>query len=123
MLAGLTWLLIFQCIGEVTVRLLQWPIPGPVLGMVLLLLTLHLRGGEVKEEWRQAAQGLLSHLSLLFVPAGVGVMLYWRQITQEWLAICVALVVSTLLALLCTAYTMQWLMRRRTTLSAEKDTP
>ena len=59
-----------------------------------------------------AADGLARHLSLLFVPAGVGVMLHLHRIADEWFAIVVALVVSTLLALAATAWTFQVLSRR-----------
>ena len=72
MIAALTILLLFQLAGEVLVQLSGLPVPGPVIGMVLLFLALALRGS-VSEDLRNTSQTLLSHLSLLFVPAGVGV--------------------------------------------------
>ena len=70
---GMTVLLVFQLLGEVGVRSLDIPVPGPVAGMLLLLLALIVRRG-VPLALDRSASGLLSHLSLLFVPAGVGLM-------------------------------------------------
>jgi holin-like protein len=110
-LAGCTWLLVFQCLGEAVVRLAGWTLPGPVLGMALLFVVLVVRG-PVPEALAAAADGLARHLSLLFVPAGVGVMLYVRQLADEWIPIAVALVVSTALAIAATAVVFAWLSRR-----------
>ena len=59
-----------------------------------------------------AADGLAKHLSLLFVPAGVGVMLHAARLVDEGAALAVALVASTVLALAATGLTFQWLLRR-----------
>ena len=139
LLTGLTWLLVFQCIGEVLVRATGAPVPGPVVGMVLLFALLRWRAtrggrgaasaamatGASPEPARPnlpaaaepaglavAADGLLKHLSLLFVPAGVGVMLHAARLADEWLAIAVALVASTVAAIAATALTMRALMPR-----------
>jgi holin-like protein len=111
-LAGCTWLLVFQCAGEALVRLAGWAIPGPVVGMGLLFAVLAWRGA-IPDALAAAADGLARHLSLLFVPAGVGVMLYARQLADEWVPIAVALVVSTALAIATAALVFQWLARRR----------
>lgn len=112
MLAGLTWLLVFQCLGEALVRLVGLPVPGPVMGMLLLFVALRARE-TIPEALGGAANGLLQHLSLLFVPAGVGVMLHFGRIGQEWLAIAASLVVSTVLAIAVTAVVMRALIRRQ----------
>ena len=109
-LNGITLLLIYQLIGEVSARLLKLPIPGPVLGMLLLFISLLIRDS-LAETIETATSALLSHLSLLFVPAGVGVMVHWGRIGQDWLPITVALVLSTLLSLGLTALFMQVLIR------------
>jgi holin-like protein len=75
MLGTLTWLLLFQLVGEVTVRWLKLPLPGSVVGMVLLFAVLVLRGG-VPEHLRAASHTLLQHLMLLLVPATTAVMLH-----------------------------------------------
>lgn len=110
MLESLTLLLACQLVGEVVVRYVGLPIPGPVLGMVLLFVGLLIRRG-VPAPLQQTATGLLSHLSLLFVPAGVGVMLHVARIQDAWLAIGAALVGSTLIAVAVTAAAMLILAR------------
>ena len=112
LLAGFTWLLVFQCIGEAVSRGAQLPIPGPVLGMALLLAFLLMRP-RVGESLSVAADGLARHLSLLFVPAGAGVMLHVAQIEAEWAPIAAAIAISTVLAIASTALTFQWLVRRQ----------
>jgi holin-like protein len=111
MLAGLTWLLVFQCLGEALVRLAGLPVPGPVVGMLLLFVALRVKG-RTPAAVDGAATGLLQHLSLLFVPAGVGVMLHFGRLADEWLALVVALVLSTVLAIGVTAVVMRALLRR-----------
>ena len=111
MIPALATLLVFQLLGEAAVLLTGAPVPGPVVGLALLLLALLLRPRSV-EAIKPTAQGLLQHLSLLFVPAGVGVM-HLQRLGDEALAIGVALVLSTLLGLAAAAGTMLWLMRRQ----------
>jgi holin-like protein len=102
---GLAILLVYQLIGEITTRFLDLPVPGPVLGMLLLFLTLLLRGGSTGA-MDTAADGLLSHLSLLFVPAGVGMMVHFDRIAGEWLPIVAALLVSAVVTMVVTAGVM-----------------
>jgi holin-like protein len=110
MLAALTVLLVYQLIGEALVQLLDLPVPGPVVGMLLLFVTLLLRG-EAPESLRSTSNALLGHLSLLFVPAGVGVMLHFHRLAAEWLPIVVALVASTVITIGVTALVMRALQR------------
>lgn len=105
MLNGITILLIYQLVGEVIVRYLSMPVPGPVLGMILLFLTIALRGG-VSGSLDSASAALLRHLSLLFVPAGVGMMTHFDRIAQEWWPITITLLLSTLVTLFVTALSM-----------------
>lgn len=109
-LHGISILLGFQFLGELLVRLLGWPLPGPVLGMGLLLLSLGIFKGLLKHI-QDAAQDLLSHLALLFVPAGVGVLLYLELIHKHWLALLLTLILSTLITLVTTAAIMALFMR------------
>lgn len=110
MLRGITLLLVFQLAGEVIGRVLALPIPGPVIGLALLFAALAWRGG-APDDVRDTATRLLQHLSLLFVPAGVGVMVHASRIAEEWVPIVVALVVSTWLTIAVTALTMRRLLQ------------
>jgi holin-like protein len=110
MLGALTVLLVYQLVGEVLVQLTGLPVPGPVVGMLLLFITLIIRKG-APDVLRATSQQLLSHLSLLFVPAGVGVMLHFGRLGDEWLALAVALVASTVITIGITALVMRVLQR------------
>jgi holin-like protein len=112
MIAAMTVLLVYQLVGEIAVVAFRLPVPGPVVGMALLFVSLMVRG-TVSEDLRDTAQGLLRHLSLLFVPAGVGVMAHLHRLTREWLPISVSLVFSTLLTIAVTALVMRALLARR----------
>lgn len=111
MLAALTTLLLFQLIGEVFARALNLSVPGPVIGMLLLFFTLWWRGGP-GQELRETGQTLLQHLSLLFVPAGTGIMVHLHRVADEWQALALSLLVSTTAALAVTALVMKFAMPR-----------
>ena len=108
MLASITLLLLCQLVGETTVRLLGVPLPGPVVGMVILFVGLVVKGG-IPDGLDAVAKTLLGNLALLFVPASVGVMVHLRTIATEALPISVALVVSTLVTVAVTGKLMQGL--------------
>lgn len=116
MLNYLTLILICQLAGELLVRGTGAPLPGPVVGMVLLFCFLVWRGF-VPDRLAAIGDGLLRNLSLLFVPAGVGIMLHFRLIGDDWMAIGIALVASTVLTVCVTAWIMVWLSR----MSASRD--
>lgn len=105
-----TILLICQLIGEVITRLFQWSVPGPVLGMVILFCALLVRGN-VPEEMNIVTSGLLQNLSLLFVPAGVGVMLHAQLLARNWAALSLALVLSAAITIAVTGLVMRWAAR------------
>lgn len=111
MLGAITILLIYQLAGEVITRGFGLPIPGPVLGMALLFATLIVRKG-VGDAMRNTSNGLLQHLSLLFVPAGTGVMLHFQRLANEWLALLVALAGSTMLSIALSALVLKALSSR-----------
>jgi len=88
------------------------PIPGTVLGMILLLLLL-LTGIIKLEMIEEVSQFLLEHLVFLFVPAGVGIVSQLNIIKAEWLPILIIMIISTALAILSTAMTIQGLRRNK----------
>ena len=88
------------------------PIPGPVLGMALLAAFYIVRKREPGTAMQKTANGLLTWLGLLFVPAGVGIVANLALLRAAWLPITVALIVSTLLTMIITAWTMHRFARR-----------
>ncbi|PZW41045.1 holin-like protein [Humitalea rosea] len=112
MIAGLTTLLACQLAGELLARAFGLPVPGPVVGMVLLFAALMLRRRPVPAGLNTTADGLLANLGLLFVPAGVGVVLYLPLLAREGPAIALAVVGGTLLTIAATGRLAQALLRR-----------
>jgi holin-like protein len=110
-LRGLAWLLALQSLGEIVSRGLHLPVPGPVVGMGLLVLALQWE--PVRRPVEVAAGFLLSHLSLLFVPVGVGVMSHWALVSQFGGRMLLVIVVSTWMGLGITAATLRRLDARR----------
>ncbi|MBK9442304.1 MAG: CidA/LrgA family protein [Comamonadaceae bacterium] len=103
---GLAWLLAMQSLGELLSRGLALPFPGPVIGMLLLLLALQLP--MVREPVAACASFLLSHLSLLFVPVGVGVMTHLDLLGQYGVRMLAVVVLSTWIGLAATALVLKY---------------
>ncbi len=97
-------LLTCQLAGEAAARVLMIPLPGPVIGM-LLMLAFVVASGRFAEFLRPTAQAILANLSLLFVPAGVGVVGHISTLGGQAVALLIAVVVSTLLAIAAGALT------------------
>ena len=110
MIAAMAVLLGLQLMGEVVVQLSGLPIPGPVVGMVLLFIGLRWRES-LPDALRTAAETLLSHLSLLFIPAGVGIIQHGARLVDEWQALLAAIVLSTLITVAVTALVMRLVIR------------
>ena len=108
MAIGLAILLAAQLIGEVIVRLAGVPVPGPVVGMVLVVVGLEFWPG-LREAIEPTATTLLTVLTLLFVPAGVGVVGHLDMPALELMGILVALVGSTVAAIVVAARVFGWL--------------
>src|ERR1700694_4277506 len=113
MIASLSLILLCQLIGEVFVRGLGLPMPGPVVGLLLLLLLLLARDRFVMlargplqgDGGEDASRGLLAHLSLLFVPAGVGVVQKLDLVAAHGIAVVAVLAISVVVTLLVTVAT------------------
>ena len=113
LLRGLTWLILFQLLGTGLQVLWLRAVPAPIIGMLLLLGFLLLRG-EVPAPVEQASNGLLQYLPLILVPPAVGVMAYGAELRSFGLGIGLTLVLSLLLALPLCGWLMQRQLRRRT---------
>jgi len=109
MIAAFALILVCQLFGEVVSELFDLPVPGPVIGLVLLFLGLLIKRNPPKV-LTDAADNLLIHFSLLFVPAGVGVVTQIDRLKGDWLPIAAALIISTLLAMVLTALLMSKLL-------------
>ncbi len=106
MITGLFYILLFMFIGEAVKYMLNLPIPGNVIGMVLIFVALKYK--IVKYEAVKAtAHGLTRHLALFFIPPGVGLMLYFDLLKQYWLSITCASIASTLLVMAVTGLLFQ----------------
>ena len=113
MIPAVTALLVCQLAGEVIARTLALPVPGPVIGMVLLFLALLLRGQEAPAPFAATADGLLNNLGLLFVPAGVGVVLHLPLLARDWAPLSLAVLAGTLAAIAASGRIAQALLRGR----------
>lgn len=111
MIAGLTWLLAFQVLGEVLVRLLDVTVPGPVAGMLLLFVFLRVRRYGDEGSIVRAGSALLRHLQLFFVPAGVGIVVYLAVLRDHALPIAAAVLGSWLIGLVVVGWTAVGLER------------
>jgi putative effector of murein hydrolase LrgA (UPF0299 family) len=113
MIASLSLILLCQLAGEVFVRALGLPMPGPVIGLMLLLILLMARdrfavlarGPLQGDGVESASRGLLANLSLLFVPAGVGVVQKLDLVAEHGVAFVGVLAISVLATLLVTVAT------------------
>jgi len=110
MLNALLLLLACQLAGEIVSQYFAIPVPGPVVGMVLLIVVYHF-APVTRGALRETSSTILRHLSLLFVPAGVGVMLHAGTVLDQWLAILVSLVLGTVITLTVTALTIKFATR------------
>jgi putative effector of murein hydrolase LrgA (UPF0299 family) len=106
MISGLVQLFLWQALGELASKFLLPSIPGPVLGLVLLVAFLFIKG-DVNQPLGEVADSFRQHLGLLFVPASVGVILYLPELKAHALSVSLALVISVILAIGVTAVVLK----------------
>jgi holin-like protein len=109
-----TYLVLLGCqaAGEIIRQISAVPLSGPIIGMILLLAALMLRGG-ASDEFCRSGQSTLGYLSLFFVPPGVGIMQHLPLLRAHWLAVVLALIVSTALSMASGALAMRSVERLR----------
>jgi putative effector of murein hydrolase LrgA (UPF0299 family) len=112
MLGAFAWLLLFQLVGDLTVWWWKLPVPGPVLGMLLLFAVLVARGS-VPQDLGTTSHTLLQHLMLLLVPATAGLMIHFKRLAAEWLPIMLAGVGGAAMTMAVTALTLHIFLDRR----------
>ena len=120
-LSGFALFLLCQSAGEAVMRLAHLSLPGPVLGMLILLAALAVPA--LRAPVQAAADALLQHLSLLFVPAGVGVMTHLALLAQYGVRMLVVIVLSTLIGMAVTALVFRALLRRGGAAGLSASTP
>jgi putative effector of murein hydrolase LrgA (UPF0299 family) len=108
MIMALATLLVSQLAGEAIVRLTMLPIPGPVVGMMLLFALLFARV-PLASALDDTADGLLRHLSLLFVPVGAGVVQHLDRLGSDGVRLVAVVVMTTGITLAITALVFEWL--------------
>jgi len=111
-LPGILVLLACQLVGETAVRLTGIEFPGPVIGMLLFFVVLRLRKPADRSPLVKAPELLLRHLHLLFIPAGVGIVVYLEQIRDDAWPLAAGLWVSWLVGFVATALTASWLLKK-----------
>ena len=104
-------LLVLQWVGEVLVQALGLPLPGALVGALLLLVGLLLLG-RLPKALEQTSAALLQNLMLLFIPIVAGVMLHFERIASEWLPFLASGIGGAVLTLLVTAAVFRWLLQR-----------
>ena len=112
MIAGLVRILFFQGLGELVSHFLLTLIPGPVVGLVLLLGWFSVRK-RIAPEVEIVATALVQHLGLLFVPAAVGVVMFWPQLRTHAVAVVAALVVSAVLTIAVSALVLKIISKKQ----------
>ena len=108
MIRGVAILLLFQLLGESLVFITHLPLPGPVVGLVLLFAAMQacsMLDLSLFAETEAVADGFLANLGLLFVPAGVGVVALWSQLQSQAVILLTILVASVIITLAATVWT------------------
>lgn len=111
MIKSLFIILLCQLAGETISHYANIPAPGPVIGMVILLIGLIIKGS-IPSHLDHTANKFIEYLGLLYIPAGAGVSLYLGLIAQQWVVIIIASMTGTILTLILSAYLFQWLADR-----------
>lgn len=111
MISGLVQILLFQSIGELVSKFFLPTLPGPVIGLVLLVLWLAFRKG-INTELGMVADVFSQYLGLLFVPAAVGVVLFLPELKANAFAIVSALIASVILTIGSSAIVVRFLSRK-----------
>ncbi len=106
MIAGLVQILVFQGLGEIVAKFFLPLIPGPVIGLVLLLAWLQVRGS-VPASVDLVATAFAQNLGLLFIPAAVGVVMFWPSIRSHAVAVVAALLVSVVATMAVTGLVLR----------------
>ncbi len=118
MLSGIVTLLLFTVLGNVLNDALSLPVPGSVIGLILLVIYLQVSDTD-NESLDKVSQLCVRYIAVLFIPGCVGVFFMGDLLAQQWLPIALAIIVGTPISLLATALLLQWLLKRYSKSEAE----
>ena len=105
-------IILVSCIGEILNYYIPLPIPASIYGLVLMLALLIFKIvplGAVKD----AAEFLINIMPVMFIPAGVGLILYWEQLEPMLLPACIIILVSTILVMITTGKTSDLILGKK----------
>ena len=112
MIRALSILILLQWGGEVLAKGMRLPLPGSLVGMLLLLAWLMTRG-RLSQGMQQTSQALLQNLMLLFIPFITGIIAQAKQVSAQWLPFLAACVLGAVVSLIATAWTLRWMLSSR----------
>lgn len=111
-LGQLGWIFFFSLLGEGISTLLPIPVPGSVIGMVLLFFALHFHFLELKKV-EDSGNWMIHNMAILFVPAGVGLMTNYEILAAIWWQLLVIVLISTILMIMVVGKTVQWMKQKK----------
>ena len=117
MLNSIFTIFLFQLFGEFLQKFFELNIPGPVIGLILLLSALLLikKNNKIIEDFKAnlvfSAENLLNYLPLLFIPVGVGVVMHLSLLEENLVPVLLVIIIGTLLTLALTAFLMEKLIK------------
>ncbi|MGI9274101.1 MAG: CidA/LrgA family protein [Endozoicomonas sp.] len=111
MLSGIVTLLLFTVMGNTISTTLNLPVPGSVVGLILLVVWLVLKG-EPSGELEKVSQFCIRYMAVLFIPAAVSVFFMTGLLAEQWLPLTLAVFVATPVTLVLTGLFMQWALKR-----------
>ncbi|MEH6626935.1 MAG: CidA/LrgA family protein [Motiliproteus sp.] len=112
MVYALAQIMVFWALGESLHYLTDIPISGSVIGMLLLFVFLMIRAG-VSIELERTSQTLISQLTLLLLPGGVGLFFLGERMHGQWLPLLSAILIGSLLSIVISLLLMNWLIKRK----------
>lgn len=120
MLIAIFTILVLQLIGEALQKYFNLSIPGPVIGLILMLLTLMMTNSKklnmlapLRTNIINTSETLLSYLSLLFVPIGVGVVMHLQLLEMQLLRILVVILIGTMSTMIFTSLVFSKISSKR----------
>lgn len=104
-------ILVYSFVGDIIHTTFNLPIPGSIIGLVLLFISLKTKILKL-ESIERAGNWLKSNMALLFVPITVGIMPYFNVIQKNWVEVTLIMVISTIITYLVTAFIAEYILKK-----------